>query len=77
VSAESHASVPLPRSGDTVAVAPLDGPETPESYFAKGYHRQFLAKNVEGSVRYYCPDNGTGVACPVGLEVASAPSSAG
>jgi len=28
-----------------------------------------MAKNLEGSVRYYCPDNGTGVACPVGLGV--------
>jgi len=34
-------------------------------YFAEGYHQQYLAdtKNPGG----YCPDHGTGVACPVGL----------
>ncbi len=34
-----------------------------EFYFAEGYHQQYLAKNPDG----YCPDHGTGVACPVGL----------
>ena len=32
-------------------------------YYAEEYHQQYLAKNPDG----YCPDNGTGVACPVGL----------
>jgi peptide-methionine (S)-S-oxide reductase len=35
---------------------------------AEDYHQQYLsdAKNPYG----YCPDHGTGVACPVGLMVA-------
>jgi peptide-methionine (S)-S-oxide reductase len=32
-------------------------------YYAEGYHQQYLVKNPYG----YCPDNGTGVSCPVGL----------
>lgn len=32
-------------------------------YYAEGHHQQYLAKNPMG----YCPDHGTGVACPVGL----------
>jgi peptide-methionine (S)-S-oxide reductase len=32
-------------------------------YYAEGYHQQYLVKNPFG----YCPDNGTGVSCPVGL----------
>jgi len=36
-----------------------------EFYFAEDYHQQYLsdAKNPYG----YCPDHGTGVACPIGL----------
>ncbi|HEV2450327.1 MAG TPA: peptide-methionine (S)-S-oxide reductase MsrA [Streptosporangiaceae bacterium] len=36
-----------------------------EFYFAEGYHQQYLSttKNPYG----YCPDHGTGVACPVGM----------
>jgi len=36
-----------------------------EFYFAEDYHQQYLAdtKNPYG----YCPDHGTGVACPVGI----------
>ena len=36
-----------------------------EFYFAEDYHQQYLsdAKNPNG----YCPDHGTGVACPVGV----------
>jgi peptide-methionine (S)-S-oxide reductase len=36
-----------------------------EVYFAEDYHQQYLAdtKNPYG----YCPDHGTGVACPVGV----------
>ena len=37
--------------------------DAPAFYFAEGYHQQYLAKNPDG----YCPDHGTGVACPVGL----------
>ena len=37
----------------------------PEFYFAEDYHQQYLSsnKNPYG----YCPDHGTGVACPVGV----------
>jgi peptide-methionine (S)-S-oxide reductase len=35
---------------------------------AEDYHQQYLDKNPNG----YCPDHGTGVACPVGLGVQSA-----
>ena len=36
-----------------------------EFYFAEAYHQQYLSsgKNPHG----YCPDNGTGVSCPVGV----------
>ena len=34
-------------------------------YYAEPYHQQYLAKNPAG----YCPDHGTGVACPVGVGV--------
>jgi peptide-methionine (S)-S-oxide reductase len=34
-------------------------------YYAEDYHQQYLQKNPWG----YCPDHGTGVACPVGLNV--------
>ena len=36
-------------------------------YYAEDYHQQYLAKNPGG----YCGLGGTGVACPVGLEVKS------
>jgi peptide-methionine (S)-S-oxide reductase len=36
-----------------------------EFYYAEDYHQQYLAKNPDG----YCGLGGTGVACPVGLEV--------
>jgi peptide-methionine (S)-S-oxide reductase len=42
----------------------------PEFYFAEDYHQQYLVKNPRG----YCPDHGTGVACPIGLGVAAAQS---
>lgn len=35
-------------------------------YYAEEYHQQYLAKNPNG----YCGLGGTGVSCPVGLEVA-------
>ncbi len=34
-------------------------------YYAEDYHQQYLEKNPDG----YCPDHGTGVACPVGIGV--------
>jgi peptide-methionine (S)-S-oxide reductase len=34
-----------------------------EFYFAEEYHQQYLDKVPNG----YCPDHGTGVACPVGV----------
>ena len=37
----------------------------PEFYYAEAYHQQYLAKNPHG----YCGLGGTGVSCPVGLEV--------
>ena len=36
-------------------------------YYAEDYHQQYLDKNPNG----YCPDHGTGVACPVGLGMAA------
>jgi peptide-methionine (S)-S-oxide reductase len=35
-------------------------------YFAEGYHQQYLAKNPGG----YCGVGGTGVSCPIGLDIA-------
>jgi peptide-methionine (S)-S-oxide reductase len=37
----------------------------PEFYYAEEYHQQYLAKNPDG----YCGLGGTGVSCPVGVEV--------
>ena len=34
-------------------------------FYAEDYHQQYLDKNPNG----YCPDHGTGVACPIGLGV--------
>jgi peptide-methionine (S)-S-oxide reductase len=39
--------------------------DAPTFYFAEDYHQQYLDKNPHG----YCPDHGTGVACPIGLGV--------
>jgi peptide-methionine (S)-S-oxide reductase len=39
-----------------------------EFFYAEDYHQQYLAKNPNG----YCPDNGTGVSCPVGVGVRAA-----
>ena len=36
-----------------------------EFYYAEGYHQQYLWKVPGG----YCPDHGTGIACPIGLGV--------
>jgi peptide-methionine (S)-S-oxide reductase len=39
--------------------------ETPPFYYAEDYHQQYLAKNPDG----YCGIGGTGVTCPVGVNV--------
>ena len=39
----------------------------PEFYFAEDYHQQYLSKNPDG----YCGLGGTGVSCPVGVNVSS------
>lgn len=44
----------------TTKVLPLD-----TFYYAEGYHQQYLAKNPGG----YCGIGGTGVSCPVGLDL--------
>jgi peptide-methionine (S)-S-oxide reductase len=41
--------------------------DAPELYYAEDYHQQYLAKNPGG----YCGHGGTGVSCPIGLEVKS------
>ena len=37
----------------------------PEFYYAEDYHQQYLSKNPDG----YCGLGGTGVSCPVGVNV--------
>jgi peptide-methionine (S)-S-oxide reductase len=37
----------------------------PEFYYAEAYHQQYLAKNPDG----YCGIGGTGVSCPIGVQV--------
>ena len=44
----------------TTEIAPA-----PEFYYAEDYHQQYLAKNPGG----YCGLGGTGVSCPVGVDV--------
>jgi peptide-methionine (S)-S-oxide reductase len=44
----------------TTEIAPLDA-----FYYAEDYHQQYLAKNPNG----YCGIGGTGVSCPVGLDL--------
>jgi len=44
----------------TAEILPLD-----TYYFAEDYHQQYLAKNPGG----YCGLGGTGVSCPIGLDV--------
>ena len=41
--------------------------EGPAFYYAEDYHQQYLAKNPAG----YCGLGGTGVSCPVGVDVAA------
>ena len=42
--------------------------DAPEFYYAEDYHQQYLHKNPGG----YCGIGGTGVSCPVGLDVPDA-----
>ena len=42
-------------------------------YYAEDYHQQYLAKNPNG----YCPEHGTGIACPIGLAVTTPPAVSG
>jgi peptide-methionine (S)-S-oxide reductase len=44
----------------TTEIAPLE-----RFYYAEDYHQQYLQKNPFG----YCPAHGTGVSCPIGLNV--------
>jgi peptide-methionine (S)-S-oxide reductase len=53
LSAAGHGSV-------TTEILPLD-----TFFFAEDYHQQYLAKNPGG----YCGIGGTGVSCPVGLDL--------
>ena len=39
--------------------------EAPEFYYAEDYHQQYLHKNPNG----YCGLGGTGVSCPVGIDI--------
>jgi peptide-methionine (S)-S-oxide reductase len=39
--------------------------DAPAFYYAEDYHQQYLAKNPNG----YCGLGGTGVVCPIGVEV--------
>jgi peptide-methionine (S)-S-oxide reductase len=41
--------------------------DAPDFYFAEDYHQQYLFKNPGG----YCGLGGTGVSCPVGVDVAA------
>ena len=43
--------------------------EAPPFYYAEAYHQGYLHKVPDG----YCPDHGTGVACPVGIGVRATP----
>ena len=44
----------------TTEIAPLQ-----DFYYAEDYHQQYLHKNPGG----YCPAHGTGISCPIGLNV--------
>ena len=43
--------------------------EAGDFYYAETYHQQYLSRNPNG----YCPDHGTGVACPIGVGVTAVP----
>ena len=50
---------------DTITTEIVDAAEF---FYAEPYHQQYLSKNPNG----YCPDHGTGVACPIGVGVTAA-----
>jgi len=50
----------------TTEIAPLQ-----DFYYAEDYHQQYLHKNPGG----YCPAHGTGISCPIGLNVAGSTES--
>jgi peptide-methionine (S)-S-oxide reductase len=70
-----HAEATLAAYGKRLAAAGF-GPITttiedaPAFYYAEDEHQQYLAKNPGG----YCGLGGTGVSCPIGLEVPSPPA---
>jgi len=41
--------------------------DAPEFFYAEDYHQQYLAKNPDG----YCGIGGTGVSCPIGVNVSA------
>ena len=57
----------LTAAGFGAITTEISGPPAPDFFFAEDYHQQYLSKNPSG----YCPDHGTGVACPIGVGVAS------
>jgi len=57
----------LTAAGFGAITTEITGPPAPDFFFAEDYHQQYLSKNPSG----YCPDHGTGVACPIGVGVAS------
>ena len=57
----------LTAAGFGAITTEITGPPAPDFFFAEDYHQQYLGKNPSG----YCPDHGTGVACPIGVGVAS------
>lgn len=54
----------LRRAGHTAPIT-TEIREAPTYYFAEAFHQQYLHKNPQG----YCGLAGTGVSCPVGLDV--------
>ncbi|MEB3164317.1 MAG: peptide-methionine (S)-S-oxide reductase MsrA [Prochlorothrix sp.] len=61
-SLQSYQTVLTAAKHGTITTEILDAPTF---YYAEDYHQQYLAKNPSG----YCGLGGTGVACPIGLEV--------
>ena len=41
--------------------------DAPQFFYAEDYHQQYLAKNPDG----YCGIGGTGVSCPIGVDVSA------
>ena len=65
---------PAPRSASSLRAAgygeiSTEVAELGEFYYAEDYHQQYLAKVPNG----YCGLGGTGVSCPIGLEVPKKP----